>query len=1071
MNPDKAHKSDLSRVILLDIILIIAFTSCIIITTLMYDNESEKAAQKYINSNASSLEHNLEILDFDNWDLVIKGFVSYYNMDVIVTDHYGSIIYIFVRGAVDSNDSISKTLEIGTTGYTLTVSAIPSDVTIIDNNEVSVSLNILLTNAFIVIILVVTSFIQSYRNQIIRLATIDELTGLSNRKSFIERYDEMNQKGKLKDAVIFMIDVDKFKGINDSSGHASGDAALKYIGHKLKELETSNIIAGRWGGDEFIGIIKSKTGDSTKKAKRILEGLMEDVKSAEIIKGISLSLSIGIASIVDSSDITKNMERADAALYVSKNNGRGILTDYNDIPHKETDVIKNSNLSADSTKTSDTAQISPDLTHNDPTSTKTSASNKKQIASSSKIFDIHYEDVSVNREDESLYEQILGGIIDGVNHMIPFAIGGGILIALAFLTDSASIDISTLNVSQLSSFGSITAFASSFKSLGDMTFNFMFTVFSAFLAMYLGGYEAFVAGFMGGYMAFNGNAGFMGAFLAGLFAGYGIKLMKNFVKELPSTFNSFSAIIIYPVLSLLLISLLMNYIVIPSANVFNSALTQMLGAISRLGKLPLSVVAGSMMGCDMGGPVNKAAYYFGTSSLMNKEYDVMAFIMAAGMTPPCGIALSTILFANRFSPSERRRSGVTLIMGLAFITEGAITYLLSDIVRVMISCMIGASVSATLSELFGCTLMAPHGGIFVFLIVGKPLLYFLSIMTGSLVTAVILGCIKKTKDMNIKNILKIPGLLTMILSLILLTGCGKTNPVVINNTSSENEHYTFAYTCMDGSNPYFATILEEISTLVEARGDSLIVYDGENDISKQESQLEDMAFKGVDGVFLNPVDSEKVTAPLTKIKEAYIPVVCFDAQVEDISYIDSYIGSDNYNAGKVVGDDLVARCPEGGSIIILDAPSTRSARDRVDGFVNAITGHDFDIFSIYDCGGDEERAYENTKKLLNIKSDITAIFAENDPTALGALKAVNELGITDCYIYGVDGSPLIKQELLKEDSPVKGTGAQSPVSIARKAVEVMYSILDGETVEKTYTIDTYLISTENIVNFDVKNWQ
>lgn len=1070
MNPDNAHKSDLSRVIILDIILIIAFASCIIITTLMYDNESEKAAQKYINSNASSLEHNLEILDFDNWDIIIREFVNYYNMDVIVTDHDGSIIYIFVRGAADSDNSMSKTLEIGTTGYTLIVSAIPSDVTIIDNNEVSVSLNILLTNAFIVIILIVTSFIQSYRNQIIRMATIDELTGLSNRKSFIERYDEMNQKGKLKDAVMFMIDVDKFKGINDSSGHASGDAALKYIGHKLQELENSNIIAGRWGGDEFIGIIRSPKGDSIKKAKRILEGLMDDVKSAEIIKGFPLSLSIGMASIADSSGITKNMERADAALYVSKNNGRGILTDYNDIPNKETDVIKNSTSSPDSAKISDTEQISPDLTKKDPTSTKTSASNKKLIANSSKIFDIHYEDVSVTREDESIYEQILGGIIDGVNHMIPFAIGGGILIALAFLTDSASIDISTLDVSQLSSFGSITVFASTFKSLGDMTFNFMFTVFSAFLAMYLGGYEAFVAGFMGGYMAFTGNAGFMGAFLAGLCAGYGIKLMKNFVKELPTSFNTFSAIIIYPVLSLLLISLLMNYIVIPSANVFNSALTQMLGAISRLGKLPLSAVAGSMMGCDMGGPVNKAAYYFGTSSLMNKEYDVMAFIMAAGMTPPCGIALSTVLFANRFSPSERRRSGVTFIMGLAFITEGAITYLLSDIVRVMISCMIGASVSATLSELFGCTLMAPHGGIFVFLIVGKPLLYFLSIMTGSLVTAVILGCIKKTKDMNIKNILKIPGLLTMILSLILLTGCGKNNPAV-NNTSSDNEHYTFAYTCMDGSNPYFATILEEITTLVEARGDSLIVYDGENDISKQESQLEDMAFKDIDGVFLNPVDSEKVITPLTKIKEAYIPVVCFDAQVEDISYIDSYIGSDNYNAGKVVGDDLVARCPDGGSIIILDAPSTRSARDRVDGFVSSITGHDFDIFSIYDCGGDEERAYENTKKLLNIKSDITAIFAENDPTALGALKAVNELGITDCYIYGVDGSPLIKQELLKEDSPVKGTGAQSPVSIARKAVEVMYSILDGETVEKTYTIDTYLISTENIVNFDVKNWQ
>ena len=336
MNPDKAHKSDLSRVIILDIILIVAFASCILITTLMYDNESEKAAQKYINSNASSLEHNLEILDFENWDLIIRDFIDYYNMDVIVTDPNGDITYIFARGAMDSEDSIYKTLEIGSTGYTLIVSAIPSDVTIIDNNTVSVSLNILLVNAFIVIILIVTSFIQSYRNQIVRMATTDELTGLSNRKSFIERYNEMNQKGKLEDAVIFMIDVDKFKGINDNNGHASGDAALKYIGLKLKELEGSNIIAGRWGGDEFIGIIKSQSGDSVQKAKRILTDLMKDVNKAQIIEGITLSLSIGMASIIDSSDITKNMERADAALYASKNNGRGILTDYNDLADNET---------------------------------------------------------------------------------------------------------------------------------------------------------------------------------------------------------------------------------------------------------------------------------------------------------------------------------------------------------------------------------------------------------------------------------------------------------------------------------------------------------------------------------------------------------------------------------------------------------------------------------------------------------------------------------------------------------------------------------------------------------------
>lgn len=1070
MGSGNSNKSDLSRVIILDLILVIAFSACIIITTLMYGNEASKAAQKYVSSSAFSLEHDLEIQDFEKWDLILTDFVNYYDMDVTVFDSNGNITYMFVRGANNSSDSVSETMKIGTTGYSATVSAITNEVTVIDNNTVSVSLNILLINVFIVIILVVTSFVQSYRNQIVRMATIDELTGISNRKSFIERYERMNSKGKLKNAAIFMIDVDKFKGINDTSGHASGDATLKYIGHKLQKLENSNMIVGRWGGDEFIGIIATENGDPTKRARLILTDLMEDVKKTEIIKGFTISLSIGVARVLDGSNITVNMERADDALYVSKNNGRGRLTIYDDISEKETDVINDADPMSSRSESSAGGNTALENVNRLIDKESEEIANKADRENTDRFYDLKYEDVSLAHEDASISQRILSGIVDGVNHMIPFALGGGVLIAIAFLTDSASIDISTLDVNELSSFGSITDFAASFKSLGDMTFNFMFTVFSAFLAMYLGGYEAFVAGFMGGYLAYSGGAGFFGAFLAGIAAGFGVKLMKNFAKELPDSFNTFASIIIYPVLSLLLINLMMYYVINPFANTCNSTLTELLDAFSRLGKIPLSLVAGSMMGCDMGGPVNKAAYYFGTKALNNKEYDVMAFIMAAGMTPPCGIALSTILFPNRFTKSERRRSGVTFLMGLAFITEGAISYLLSDVIRVMISCMIGSSVSALLSELFGCTLMAPHGGIFVFIIVGKPVLYFIAIMIGSLVTAIILGYIKKVKDMKIKNRLKIPGILMLIISLVMFTGCSKGNSNT-NNIQEEPGHYTFAYTCMDGSNPYFEVILEEITTLVESRGDTLVVYDGQNDISKQESQLEDMAYRKYDGLFLNPVDSEKVITPLKKINEADIPVVCFDAQVEDVSYIDSYVGSDNYNAGKVVGEDLVSRLPEGGSIIILDSPATKSAKDRVKGFIDSIDGAGFDIFSMYDCGGDESRAYEATKKLLALNGEIAAIFAENDPTALGALKAVNELGNTNCIIYGVDGSPSIKQELAKDDSPVKGTGAQSPVSIARKAVEVMYSILEGETVEKTYLIDTYLITSENIEDYDIKSWQ
>lgn len=1064
MNADQSKKSDLSRVIILDLILVIAFAICIIITSLMYDNESTKAVQKYIASNASALEHDLEIQDFEEWDLIIKKFTDYYNMNVTVTNENGDTIYIFVHSSVESKDTISETREISTTGYTLTVSAIPEDVTVLDNSTVSVSLSILLINVFIVIILVVTSFIQYYRSQIIKMATIDELTGISNRKSFIEQYDKMNSKGRLGSAVIFMLDVDKFKGINDTCGHAAGDAVLKYIGHRLKKLECSEIIAGRWGGDEFIGIISCTNADPVPKARSILEELAEDVKKAEIIKGIPISLSIGMAKTISGSNINVNMELADDALYHSKNGGRGRLTYYDDIPDKKTDAIDT--LSSSSNEGSLIMDVDAMIAASDVAD----ESDKTSRTKSDKSFDMQYDDVSLAHEDQTFSEKILNGIVDGVNHMIPFALGGGLLIAIAFLTDTASIDISSLDVNELSSFGSITDFAALFKSLGDMTFNFMFTVFSAFLAMYLGGYEAFVAGFMGGYVAYTGNAGFLGAFLAGVVAGYSIKLMKNLVKELPVTFSAFSSIIIYPVISLLLTSLLMTYIIIPGATEFNSALSEMLLDISNMGNIPLSAIAGAMMGCDMGGPVNKAAYYFGTTALKNKEFDVMAFIMAAGMTPPCGIALSTILFPNRFTRAERRRSGVTLIMGLAFITEGAIPYLLSDILRVMASCMIGSSISALLSELFGCTLMAPHGGIFVFLIVGKPVLYLIAIIVGSLVTAFILGASKKVIDMNIKNRIKLPVIFSMIISLILFTGCGN-NKAYQNGAKEESEHYTFAYTCMDGSNPYFIAILDEITKIVESRGDTLIVYDGANDISIQKSQLDKMAALDIDGIFLNPVDSEKISSSLKKINDASIPIVCFDAQVEDMSLIDSYIGSDNYHAGNIVGKDLVDRCPDGGSIIILNSPSSSSARDRVDGFVDAITGSDFDIFSIYDCKGDKQKAYEATIKLLNLNRDITAIFAENDPAALGALQAVTELGVNDCCIYGVDGSPAIKQELKNADSPVKGTGAQSPVSIAKKAANVMYSILNGKSVEKTYTIETYLITTENIGYFDSKSWQ
>lgn len=283
--------------------------------------------------------------------------------------------------------------------------------------------------------------------------------------------------------------------------------------------------------------------------------------------------------------------------------------------------------------------------------------------------------------------------------------------------------------------------------------------------------------------------------------------------------------------------------------------------------------------------------------------------------------------------------------------------------------------------------------------------------------------------------------------------------------------YTFGYTCMDGTNPFFVALEKTIREQVEANGDTLITTDPANDVSLQITQIEDMITQGIDAIFLNPAEAEGILPALDMLKEAGIPIINFDTQVADLSYCVSYTGSDNYNAGFVCGEDLVKKAPNGGKIIVLDSPTMNSIVDRTSGFLAAIEGKGFDIVAQQDAKGNLEQAMTISEDLLQANSDVVAIFGGNDPTALGALAAANAAGLKDVMIYGVDGSPDIKAELATGTSLIEGTGAQSPINIAKKSVEIMYKYLAGEKVDATYPVDTFLITSDNVADYGTDGWQ
>ena len=346
----------------------------------------------------------------------------------------------------------------------------------------------------------------------------------------------------------------------------------------------------------------------------------------------------------------------------------------------------------------------------------------------------------------SLYKNLM----NGVSHMLPFVVGGGIMIALAFLLDDYSIDPAN--------FGMNTPVAAFFKTVGGAAFGYMLPILAAFIAMSIADRPGLAVGFAGGVLAMNGtnfagiangettgiSGGFLAAMLAGFLAGYIVQFLKKITEKLPASLNGLRPMLIYPLGGMLIIGAVMCGIN-PVMGMINTAMTNWLNAMGGTSKVLLGAIVAGMMSIDMGGPFNKAAYVFGTAALASGNYEVMAAVMVGGMVPPIAIALSTTFCPKKWTPDERRNGIVNYVMGLCFVTEGAIPYAAADPLRVLPSCIIGSALAGSLSMVFGCGLRAPHGGIFVFPVVDHTALYCVALAVGSVVGAVILSLLKKDR--------------------------------------------------------------------------------------------------------------------------------------------------------------------------------------------------------------------------------------------------------------------------------------------------------------------------------------
>ena len=342
---------------------------------------------------------------------------------------------------------------------------------------------------------------------------------------------------------------------------------------------------------------------------------------------------------------------------------------------------------------------------------------------------------------ESLGRQIYKHLMNGVSHMLPFVIGGGILIALAFMFD--------MEFAGTAKFGSGTPLAAFFKNIGGLAFSMMMPILAGYIAMSIGERPALMLGIVGGFLAASGGSGFFGALFAGFLGGYLILTLRKVLGVLPDSLEGLKPILLYPVLGLLIMGVLMTYVINPPTAAFNQWLAGALAGMSTTSKILLGFVLGGMMSIDFGGPLNKAAYVFGTASLAAADgsavsSEIMAAVMIGGMVPPVAIALSTLLFSDKFTAKERQSGLTNFIMGLSFITEGAIPFAASDPLRVIPTCALGSAMAGALSMAFGCSVPAPHGGVFVFGVVQNWPMYFVALAAGSVVAAVLMGFVKKS---------------------------------------------------------------------------------------------------------------------------------------------------------------------------------------------------------------------------------------------------------------------------------------------------------------------------------------
>lgn len=349
-------------------------------------------------------------------------------------------------------------------------------------------------------------------------------------------------------------------------------------------------------------------------------------------------------------------------------------------------------------------------------------------------------------DNETFGRKIYKQLMNGVSNMLPFVVAGGIFIALAFLIDTIA------GAPQDANFGTHTAAAEFLKTIGGYAFNFMVPILAAYIGMSIADRPGFLVGLVGGYLATTGStfasvggdipSGFLGALFAGFVGGYLMLGIEKLCDHMPKALNGIKPVLIYPLVGLGLIAVIMCA-VNPFMGMINTGLSNFLNNMGDSSKIVLGCILGGMMSIDMGGPFNKAAYTFGITAIAAGSYDIMAAVMIGGMVPPIAIALSTTFFKNRWTDEERKNGPVNYVMGLSFITEGAIPYAAADPLRVIPSCLVGAATAGGLSMAFDCTLMAPHGGVFVFAVVSNWSMYILSLVIGSLVGMLLLALLKK----------------------------------------------------------------------------------------------------------------------------------------------------------------------------------------------------------------------------------------------------------------------------------------------------------------------------------------